>query len=130
MGTEKHMNVNMYNPSAGHWYTGTGWSIWGLPSEVSADGAGVGLPYEEPPHLVPDNEETGEGDGDHPPLGLQRVDAQELGDGGGVDEEAGQQGFHHQSPVEYPVAHALLQDGGVPGLRDDQIGPLHLRECH
>jgi hypothetical protein len=100
----------------------------GLPPEVLAQGDFIGMADEEPPQLVPDDEEAGEGEGDDPPLWLQWVDAEVLGYDWRVDEEGGHQGLHHQRPVQDPVAHPLLYYGGLPGLRDDQVGPLHLQQ--
>ena len=43
---------------------------------------------------------------------------------GNVAEDADERGLEEQSEVRVPVDHALLGDGQVPGLADEEIGPL------
>merc|ERR1719495_3109584 len=43
---------------------------------------------------------------------------------GRVGEHAGQGGLEEEAEVHEVVLHALLEDGELPGLSDDQVGPL------
>ena len=77
------------------------------------------------PELVveDDNHEEGDGrdgevrEGDHAGAehSVEERHVAEDGDEGGLEEE---------SEVGVPVDHALLRDGEVPGLADEEIGPL------
>ena len=59
------------------------------------------------PDLVKYKDEDGEGNGDEPPVDLERVHLQSLVHTGGVGQERRQQGLEHQPEVHDPVLHTL-----------------------
>ena len=74
--------------------------------------------------LVVAPDEDGEGDGRQPPVDLQGVHPQALVHAGGVGENAGESSLEEEAKVHEVVLHALLEHGELPGLADDEIGPL------
>ena len=85
-----------------------------------------GEPDEVAPGLVAHPDEEGEGQGRDPPLGGNRIEADNVGVGE-VDEECGTDSLKDKAKVEHPVVHALLEDGEDSGLADDHIRPLDLQ---
>ena len=100
-------------------------SVVGFFSEESAHCTCVSPPDEEPPGFVRDPDQEGEGEGRDPPLGGERVDADELGDIGGVDHCCGQDCLKDDGKIEDIILHALLEDGEHPGLADDDCLYAH-----
>ena len=74
--------------------------------------------------LVVAPDEDGEGDGGQPPVDLQGVHPQALVHARGVGEDAGKGRLEEESKVHEVVLHALLEHRELPGLADDEIGPL------
>ena len=108
-----------------------GSSVVGILIDETTECAGAFVPpQDEPPQLVREEDEEGEGKGRHPPLRLQRVEPDILGQHGGVDEQDGQQGLEQEGHVEDPVGEALGQQGHIPSLADQQVGPLGLNKAH
>lgn len=60
----------------------------------------------------------------------ERVHPQTLVHARSVGQEGGECGLEHDTEVERPVVHALLDDGVSARLADDQIGPLHDHDRH
>ena len=77
------------------------------------------------PALVIDEDEKGEGEGGKPPVDVQRVHPKTLVHARGVGQESGQNGLEYEAKVHEVVLHPLLEHGVLPGLTDDEIGPLH-----
>merc|ERR1711899_687254 len=87
------------------------------PSRVAAE--------QELPGLVVAEDQKGEWQGGQPPVDLQGVHPQALVHAGRVGQDGGEEGLEDQAEVHEVVLHALLEDGVLPGLADDQVGPLH-----
>ena len=79
---------------------------------------------QELPRLVVAEDQDGEGKGRQPPVEVERVHPETLVHARTVGEEDGQAGLEDQAKVHEPVLHALLEHGQLPGLADDEIGPL------
>merc|ERR1711975_63925 len=87
------------------------------PSRVAAE--------QELPGLVVAEDQKGEGDGRQPPVDLQGVHPQALVHAGRVGQDGGEEGLEAETEVHEVVLHALLEHGVLPGLANDQVGPLH-----
>ena len=75
-------------------------------------------------NFVVDEDRGREWNGWQPPGCLQRVHPQTLVHPGRVGEEGGQTGLEDQAEVEEMILHSLLEHGVLPGLTDDEVGPL------
>merc|ERR1711868_155800 len=80
---------------------------------------------QELPGLVVAEDQDGEGHGRQPPVDLQGVHPQALVHAGRVGEDGGEEGLEAETEVHEVVLHALLEHGVLPGLANDQVGPLH-----
>ena len=78
----------------------------------------------ELPRLIVAEDEDGEGEGGQPPVKLERVHPQALVHARGVGEDAGKHSLEDQPEVHEVILHALLEHRELPGLADDEIGPL------
>merc|ERR1719150_2706682 len=87
------------------------------PSRVAAE--------QELPGLVVAEDQKGKWQGGQPPVDLQGVHPQALVHAGRVGQDGGEEGLEDEAEVHEVVLHALLEDGVLPGLADDQVGPLH-----
>lgn len=61
---------------------------------------------------------------------LERIHAQTLVHARAVRQESGQSRLKHQTEVQRPVAHALVDDRVPARLADNQIGPLDDDDGH
>merc|ERR1711978_783292 len=80
---------------------------------------------QELPGLVVAEDQKREWQGGQPPVDLQGVHPQALVHAGRVGQDGGEEGLEDEAEVHEVVLHALLEDGVLPGLADDQVGPLH-----
>ena len=77
------------------------------------------------PALIIDEDEKGEGHGRKPPVDVQRVHPETLVHARSVGQHGGKNSLEDETEVHEVVLHTLLEHGVLPGLTDDEIGPLH-----
>ena len=81
-------------------------------------------PEKELPGLIVAEDEDREGDSGQPPVEFEWVHPQALVHARGVGEDAGKHSLEDQPEVHEVILHALLEHRELPGLADDEIGPL------
>ena len=96
--------------------------VVGLPLDP---GAGSVATEESLPALVIDEDEKREGQGRKPPVDVQRVHPETLVHAGSVGQNGGKNCLEDETEVHEVILHTLLEHGVLPGLTDDEIGPLH-----
>eukprot|EP00976_Prorocentrum_cordatum_P096718 1190680-Prorocentrum_minimum.AAC.6 len=75
--------------------------------------------------LVVGEDEDGPGDARAPMEDVQGLGAEHQVEDGHVDEDASQDRLEHQAEVHEPVRQALVKEGQLARLGDEQIRPLH-----
>mmetsp|Transcript_38028 Transcript_38028/g.107421 ORF Transcript_38028/g.107421 Transcript_38028/m.107421 type:complete len:279 (+) Transcript_38028:160-996(+) len=76
-------------------------------------------------HLIIDEDEHRPGNAREPVQHVQGASAEGDVEEGQVHQKQAKDGLKHQTEVHELVAHALLKDGELAGLGDEQIGPLY-----
>ena len=88
------------------------------------------FPHDELPDLVVAEDEEGEGESRQPPEELDALQLQDGVDTGAVAEEGGQASLEDEREVELAIPESLLEQGVLPGLADEQVGPLDDHDGH
>lgn len=77
-----------------------------------------------PCFVIAENENR-EGNGRDPPIDLQRIHSQSFVHAWSITQEGSQRCFKEDSEVQHFITHALLEQGVLSCLANDQVSPLY-----